>query len=78
MLYRLPFLVYAVMSCEKLFHKLKVIQVTDSKVYCANISYTSRSEVFVAPGSERFVCEALEAVSNSMITVDCYGRYERV
>jgi hypothetical protein len=78
MLYRLPFLVYAAMSGEKLFHKLGVIRATGWKVYCANISYTSRCEVFVTPGSERVSCKALEAVSNNMITVDCYGRYERV
>lgn len=76
MLYRLPFLVYAVMSSEELLNKIELVSVADWTVKCKNISYTSRCEVFVAPRSERVSCKALEALSDDTITVDCYGRYE--
>ena len=75
-LYRLPFLVYAVMSSEELLHKIQMVSVPDWAVSCIDISYTSRCEVFVAPRSERVSCKTLEALSDATITVDCYGRYE--
>ena len=71
MLYRLPFLVYAVMSSEELVHKIEVVSATGWTVDCINISYTSRCEVFVPPRSERVSCKALEALSDVTITVDC-------
>lgn len=72
MLYRLPFIVYAVMSKEELLSKIK--SVGGSTVECVDISYTSRCEVFVPPKLERLSCKALESLSD--VTVDCYGKYE--
>ena len=74
-MYKLPFLVYAVMSGEELLHKIETVRGTGWTVDCIEISYTSRCEVFVSPRSERISCKTLETLGDT-VTVDCHGQYE--
>jgi len=76
MLYKLPFVVYAVMNKEHLVAKIETVSLPGWTIYCSDVSYTSRCEVFVAPKTERISCEALEALSDISITVDCFSKYE--
>ena len=75
-MYKIPFLIYAVMNGKELLHKIETVRDPGWTVDCIDLSYTSRCEVFVPPKSERIACKTLEALSGDTVTVDCHGRYE--
>ena len=72
--YKLPFIVYAVMSKEQLIEKIQMVEMKGWVINCEDVSYTSRCEVFIMPKTEKVSCKNLNKISN--VTVDCFGFYE--